>query len=106
MKIEPGEPCKVKWWGSKWGHKASRVREVRSWSRNCLIGKKSLRAGSEVGEERAWERRPGKGRNQGRRVRTGKRAVSRRGHYRRGADAGARGPAVVAVLEAQAAGWA
>lgn len=58
------------------------------------------------GEERAWERRPGKASNQGRRVRTGKRAVSQRGHYRRGADAGGRVPAVVAVLEAQAAGWA
>ena len=82
------------------------MREVRSWSRNCLTGKNSLRAGSEVGEERAWERRLGKGSNQGWRVRTGKWALSQRGHYRRGTDAGGRVPAVVAVLEAQAVGWA
>lgn len=61
MKIELGEPCKVKWWGSKWGHKASRVREVRSWSRNCLIGKNSLRAGSEVGRRGLGREDRGKG---------------------------------------------
>lgn len=46
------------------------------------------------------------GSNQGWRVRTGKQALSQRGHYRRGADAGGRVPTVVAVLEAQTAGWA
>ena len=96
MKFEHGEPCKVKWWGLSEGHKrASRMREVRSRCRTCLIGN-SLRAGSDVGEERAWEKRLGKGSRQGWRVRTGKRALSQRGHYRKGADLGGWGAGQVA----------
>lgn len=84
---------------------ASRMREVGRWCRTCLIGN-SLRAGSDVGEEGAWERRLGKGSRQGWRVRLGKWALSQRGHYRRGADCGGRDrlPAVVVVWKAQAAG--
>lgn len=88
MKFELGEPCKVKWWGLSEGHKkASQMREVRSWYRTCLIGN-NLRAGSDVGEERAWEKRLGKRSRQGWRVRKGKWALSQRGHYRKGADWG------------------
>lgn len=59
MKSELGKPCKVKLWGSNGGHKGLLVREVRRWSRSCLVGKNSLSASSGVREGRAWDRRQG-----------------------------------------------
>lgn len=104
MEPELGEPCKGKLWGLNGGHSGSP-------GLASLGRKNSLRAGSEVGKQRAWGRRQGKGSLQGWRVRTREmgskpepKGVPRGMGLMLGR--GCRGPAVVAVLEAQAAGWA
>lgn len=63
MEPELGEPCKGKLWGLNGGHSGSP-------GLASLGRKNSLRAGSEVGKQRAWGRRQGKGSLQGWRVRT------------------------------------
>ena len=53
MEPELGEPCKVKLWGLNGGHSGSP-------GLASLGRKNSLRAGSEVGKQRAWGEKAGK----------------------------------------------